>query len=201
MSESCLIIHPAAGNEGMRRGSGMGLNSRGAVSEVNSVRPPEMRSQSSSVERQGPVSPRIHVSDASETSECKVNNKRNDIDMQTNEATTAQSNTTKPSKRSLGSLQRSGLEQEQDSGIETSGPSSDNNRSLPQHARVKSVEPLDISYCCTPASLKLKGMLITRLSEVVSSGRIQVVCSILVEYNCNLEDAGVKLTFCLFLSL
>lgn len=172
MSESCLIIHPATRNEGMRRGSGMGLNSREAL------RPPEMRSQNSPVESKGPVSPRIHVSDASETSECKVNNKQNDTDMQTDEATTDQSNSAKPSKRSLGSLQRSGpvLEQDRESGVETSGPSSESNKSLPQHERIQAVEPLDISYCCTPASLKLKGMLITRLSEVVNSGRIQVVC-------------------------
>ncbi len=46
---------------------------------------------------------------------------------------------------------------------------------LPQHERIQEVEPLDISYRCTPASLKLKDMLLSRLSMATLTRRIQVV--------------------------
>jgi hypothetical protein len=153
----------------------MGLSSRGAVGEVDTLRPPDRGSHTSAVQRKAPVSPRHQVTDESETSEYKAKNKPEKSDMQMDEATTDQNGSAKPSKRKVGSLQRSGpvLEQEQAS---ESGPSCESNKSLPQHERIQEVEPLDISYSCTPASLKLKGVLVSRLSEVASSGRIQVVC-------------------------
>jgi len=46
---------------------------------------------------------------------------------------------------------------------------------LPQHERIQHVEPLDINYRSTPASLKLREMLISRLDLIAPTGRIQVI--------------------------
>ena len=46
---------------------------------------------------------------------------------------------------------------------------------LPQHERIQRVEPLDINYRSTPASLKLREVLISRLKLILPTGRIQVV--------------------------
>jgi Ran GTPase-activating protein (RanGAP) involved in mRNA processing and transport len=127
-----------------------------------------------------PSSPR-QVTDESETSECKK--KKNPVDADTNMrrpvgASVKDNVSERPQKRKMGSLLRSGpvLEEEQQSSEHAvSGPSSASNPSLPQHERIQEVEPLDISYCCTPATLQLKGVLVSRLSDVTPSGRIQVV--------------------------
>eukprot|EP00536_Pseudo-nitzschia_multiseries_P007644 jgi/Psemu1/196088/e_gw1.181.26.1 len=46
---------------------------------------------------------------------------------------------------------------------------------LPQHERIQHVEPLDINYRSTPASLKLRDVLISRLGLISPTGRIQVI--------------------------
>ena len=46
---------------------------------------------------------------------------------------------------------------------------------LPQHERIQHVEPLDINYRSTPACLKLREALISRLHLIAPTGRIQVV--------------------------
>jgi len=46
---------------------------------------------------------------------------------------------------------------------------------LPQHERIQEVDPLDISYRCTPACLRTKDMLLSRLSMVAPTGRIQLI--------------------------
>eukprot|EP00537_Pseudo-nitzschia_pungens_P000623 CAMPEP_0172370716 /NCGR_PEP_ID=MMETSP1060-20121228/39217_1 /TAXON_ID=37318 /ORGANISM="Pseudo-nitzschia pungens, Strain cf. cingulata" /LENGTH=955 /DNA_ID=CAMNT_0013096073 /DNA_START=204 /DNA_END=3071 /DNA_ORIENTATION=+ len=46
---------------------------------------------------------------------------------------------------------------------------------LPQHERIQHVEPLDINYRSTPASLKLREVLISRLGLIAPTGRIQVI--------------------------
>lgn len=48
---------------------------------------------------------------------------------------------------------------------------------LPQHERIQHVEPLDINYRSTPACLKLREVLISRLRLIEPTGRIQVVSS------------------------
>lgn len=179
MSESCLVIHPATANEGMRPDSGMGITSRDTVGKVDTLRTPNRSSHNSSVTMK-PSSPR-QVTDESETSECKK--KKNPVDADTNMrrpvgASVKDNVSERPQKRKMGSLLRSGpvLEEEQQSSEHAvSGPSSASNPSLPQHERIQEVEPLDISYCCTPATLQLKGVLVSRLSDVTPSGRIQVV--------------------------
>lgn len=49
---------------------------------------------------------------------------------------------------------------------------------LPQHERIQHVEPLDINYRSTPACLKLREALTSRLRFVAPTGRIQVVSNI-----------------------
>lgn len=89
--------------------------------------------------------------------------------------------TQKTPKTKPGSLYRSGHVQEEDQQQEhsseksTSVTSSAQNSSLPQHEQIRQIQPLDITYCCTPASLRLKEVLVSRLSEAASTGRIQVV--------------------------
>lgn len=72
----------------------------------------------------------------------------------------------------------------QDSGLKRAGPvmeddqqSSSNTEppTLPQHQRIQYVEPQDINYRSTPASLKLREVLLSRLHLIAPSGRIQVV--------------------------
>lgn len=46
---------------------------------------------------------------------------------------------------------------------------------LPQHERIQHVEPLDINYRSTPACLKLREVLVSRLRLIAPSGRIQVI--------------------------
>mmetsp|Transcript_58886 Transcript_58886/g.65962 ORF Transcript_58886/g.65962 Transcript_58886/m.65962 type:complete len:1032 (-) Transcript_58886:344-3439(-) len=62
-------------------------------------------------------------------------------------------------------------------GNQQSSAVSDHYRSptLPQHERIQHVEPLDISYRCTPACLRLREMLTSRLTMIAPIGRIQVI--------------------------
>lgn len=46
---------------------------------------------------------------------------------------------------------------------------------LPQHQQFREVTPVDINYRCTPASVKLKETLVTRLAMAFPSGKIQFV--------------------------
>ena len=50
-------------------------------------------------------------------------------------------------------------------------------RTLLHHKRIQHVEPLDINYRSTPACLKLRDMLVSRLHLIAPTGRIQVVSS------------------------
>jgi hypothetical protein len=76
-----------------------------------------------------------------------------------------------PAKRGLGSLMRSGptLQDEQSSSSPVAS------ESMPQHEQLEEVEPMDISYVCTPGALKIKSMLLTRLSDASPGGLLQVV--------------------------
>ena len=87
---------------------------------------------------------------------------------------------TRTSKRKIGALNRSGPVLEKDDESEQQGPATTSDEakkpSLPQHEQIQEeVMPLDVSYCCTPASVKLKNILVSRLMEAASWGRIQVV--------------------------
>jgi hypothetical protein len=149
----------------------MGITSRGAAGDLGTLRAQDRTPQNLSVPVKQTSSQRPTVTDESE----------NDIEMKTNSNMQHERNgnsaDNKTPKRKLGALKRSGplLEEEQSSEQETAGPSSQTNPTLAQHERIQQVEALDISYRCTPASLKLKGVLVSRLSEAAPSGRIQVV--------------------------
>lgn len=201
MSEGCIAIHPAAGDEGMRREAGMGLNARDAVDDVDTVHSPS-RVQNSpvSMKVKTPGSP-PHVTDGSDASDYARNGalasgREKKISETSENPTTAaaaisettkpppssaepemsQDNNVLPAKRGLRSLQRSGptLQEEQSSSNCTSGPASE---SVPQHEQLEEVEPLDISYICTPATLKVKSLLLSRLTDALPSGLLQVVGS------------------------
>jgi hypothetical protein len=76
-----------------------------------------------------------------------------------------------PAKRGLGTLMRSGptLQDEQSSSSLVAS------ESMPQHEQLEEVEPMDISYVCTTGTLKIKSMLLTRLSDASPGGLLQVV--------------------------
>lgn len=176
-ADSCLILTPATRSQGMRIDSGMGINSTDPVSETEI---PNRSSESSPMSAAGkPSKTPVHVTDDSERSHRR---KRNEYiaasETMQQDTPVEATKDSRPPKRKLGGLHRSGpvLEDEQNG---DAGPSSSETKvTLPQHERIQEVEPLDISYVCTPASLKLKGVLVSRLIGATTSGRIQVVSCI-----------------------
>ncbi len=56
--------------------------------------------------------------------------------------------------------------------------------SLPQHERIQHVEALDINYRSTPACLRLRESLLSRLQLVAPTGQIQVVSGLDVIISC-----------------
>jgi hypothetical protein len=177
IADGCLLLTPATRSQGIRIDSGIGINSTDPVSETKIL---DRSSKSSPMSAAGkPLKRPLHVTDDSERS---YRGKRNESiesseSMQQDTPVEATNDSRQPIRR-LGGLHRSGpvLEDEQNGGA---GPSSSETKvTLPQHERIQEVEPLDISYVCTPASLKLKGVLISRLIGATPSGRIQVVSCI-----------------------
>jgi hypothetical protein len=161
----------------MRIDSGMGINSTDPVSEAGIL---DRSSGSSPISAAGkPLKTPVHVTDDSERSNREKRNESiESTEFMQQDTPVEATNDSRPPKRQLGGLHRSGpvLEDEHNGGA---GPSSSETKvTLPQHERIQEVEPLDISYVCTPASLKLKGVLLSRLIGVAPSGRIQVVSCI-----------------------
>ena len=82
-------------------------------------------------------------------------------------------------------VQETGKDFQKQSEMKRAGPVMEDDRqssasiipspSLPQHERIQHVEPLDINYRSTPACLKLREILTSRLRLIAPSGRIQVV--------------------------
>lgn len=179
MSESCLVLSPPARNEGMQRESGMGINSRGAVSDVGAVLDPDTslrRKQSvnnSSTSVKQMKAPRVMTENDSRDSQMKGSQER---------PQSYRENVTSESivhKRKLETLGLGKSDEEEEEGKQgSSGSSAERHPSLPQHKQIQAVEPMDISYCATPATLRLKDVLMTRLDAVILTGRIQVVSSI-----------------------
>lgn len=184
MSESLLLISPASTNKGMGPEEGMRISSRDAAASVGKLVSKEVPSQKKSS--------RLSSFDATQTSKHKNafrtvidKDKLNDESSKKEREPTKSGNcdamqerdvvfSNGKSKKKTGSLVRSGpiLEiEDQDS----SGPSSEVKYSLPQHERIQAVEPLDISYLATPASIRLKELLMSRLEVAAPKGRIQVV--------------------------
>ena len=84
------------------------------------------------------------------------------------------------------------MEDDQQSSVSVSrGPT------LPQHERIQKVEPLDINYRSTPAYLRLRESLLSRLRLVAPTGRIQVVSSCFCN---NILFVNVCLHACVFVS-
>lgn len=175
--DSCLVLHPAARNERILIDSGMAMNSTDPVSEAETV---DRSTESSPISAAGkPLKTPMHVTDDSERSEGgRRNESLASSESMEQDIRIEASSDSRESKRKLGGLNRSGpVLEEEDKG--DAGPSSSETKvTLPQHERIQEVEPLDISYVCTPASLKLKGLLVSRLMEAGPSGRIQVVSAI-----------------------
>ena len=168
--ESCLVIHPASRNEGTRQDSGMGITST-SRNEIDSFRNSERSSQTSSASMKRSEPPRQL------TDESDVSNPDNKCIARSMEV--SQTDNEKPketSKRKACTLKSAGP------GLEEAASSDQSftlgNVSVPQHEQLQAVnpvEPLDIYYCSTPASVKLRSILVSRLTEVAMSGRIQVV--------------------------
>lgn len=171
MSESCLVISPPARNEGMQRESGMGINSRGAVSDIGTVLDPDasprrkqsLNNSSTSVKQVKGTKMAISSDDQGRSMKGSQELPSNNQEKGIGESSVPIQNTER-------------AERHEDEGKQgPSGTSSDSNPSLPQHKQIQSVEPLDISYCATPATLRLKDVLMSRLDAAVLTGRIQVV--------------------------
>eukprot|EP00980_Cylindrotheca_fusiformis_P005770 scaffold1203_cov117-Cylindrotheca_fusiformis.AAC.9 len=175
MADICLVVHPSSRNEGMRIDSGLAMNSTDPVSEADTI---GRSSESSPISETGrPLKVPVHVTDDGERSE---NGRRKEPfpsngSMQKQDLSVKEKRNFRSSKRKLSGLHRSGpVLEEEDKG--DAGPhSSKSSTVLPQHQRIQEVEPENISYVCTPASLKLKEVLVSRLVEAGKSGRIQVV--------------------------
>ena len=161
----------------MRRDVGMGITSRDTVErdELASFRSPDRSSQDSPVSMKSPGSPR-QVTDGSDTSDYTKKSTCDGNGAKSWQAPSSENDP--PEKRAFSSMTRAGpsLQEEQSSSNCTSGPASEANKSVPQHEKLEEVEPLDISYFCTPGSLKVKAVLLARLADACTSGRLQVVC-------------------------
>lgn len=171
MSESCLVISPPARNEGMQRESGMGINSRGAVSDIGTVLDPD-----TSLRRKRSVNNSSTGVKQGKGTKMAIANDDQGHSMKGPQEWTSNSREKGIGESSVPMQNPQSSEKDEDEGTQgRSGTSSDNNPSLPQHKQIQSVEPLDISYCATPATLRLKDVLVSRLDAAVLTGRIQVI--------------------------
>ena len=162
-----LVLSPTS-RKAMPGDSDMGINSRGAVRDVETLLASER-------------SRRRHQSAC-------TNNSNNSAVMQqtTPRAVTESDASDTDTKLAQGSgeggkLQKRKIEKIEGQGEEDQGPSGVNSvagQSLPQHEQILPVDPMDISYCATPASLRLRAVLLSRLDAAVHTGKIQVVSSI-----------------------
>jgi hypothetical protein len=157
----------------------MGIDSSGSVTEVGTLCSQKILRESSPISTSGKhCKPSIQVTDESERSEYRKMKESLESDDSMQNSSPGVAHDSRTPKRKLGALHRSGpiLEEEHSSEQNGTGTSSSETKpTLPQHKLIQETEPLDISYSCTPASLQLKGLLISRLIEVTPLGRIQVV--------------------------
>lgn len=185
MSESCLVISPPARNEGMQQEPRMGITSRSAVGEVGAVLDPEIalrRNQNPCARSNNTENTGIKASKAPRAvTESATESETSDTEMKgahDSPLTDRECGTTDRSrnhqKRKIDSMGEPG-ENEEEGKQGSSGTSFDDNPSLPQHERIHPVEPLDISYCATPQTIRLKEVLLGRLDASTLTGRIQVV--------------------------
>jgi hypothetical protein len=167
----------------------MGINSRGSVSDVETFLEPERsrrrnesactnNARNSAVKQSQSQTPRtVTESDASDT-EIKWAQESTSMDGGSG------ASESRLQKRKIETIEVSGKEEEE--GKEgSSGRSSEGAPSLPQHEQIRPVEPMDINYCATPASIRLKDLLISRLDAAVHTGRIQVVSTIRALGSCS----------------
>jgi len=180
ISDSCLLLSPASdGAMAIEMGSRSDEPVKGseAISQRSAPPPPirETRMKSS-----------IHVTDDSDRSDWGKRNEspESNESMQQSIAEEEETNETngtnmmngfRAPKRKLGAIETEGpiLEAEEAG----DGPDSVDTEklTLPQHERIRHVEPLDISYTSTAASENLRSALIARLRDIYEFGRIQVI--------------------------
>lgn len=163
----------------------MGINSRGAGSDVETFLDPERsrrRNQSTCSSNA-----RNSAAKQSKTPRAVTESDASDTEMKWTQESTF---TGRESGAGEGSLQKRKVETIEGPGEEeegkqgASGRSSEDSPSCPQHEQIRPVDPMDISYCATPASLRLKDVLLSRLDAAVHTGRIQVVSTIVERESC-----------------
>jgi len=176
MPESCLVISPPSRKEGMPGESEMGINSRGAGSDVETFLDPERsrrRNQSTCSSNA-----RNSAAKQSKTPRAVTESDASDTEMKWTQESTFTGGESgagegRLQKRKVETIEGPGEEEEGKQGA--SGRSSEDSPSCPQHEQIRPVDPMDISYCATPASLRLKDVLLSRLDAAVHTGRIQVI--------------------------
>jgi hypothetical protein len=184
MSESCLVLSPPP-RKAMPRDSEMGINSRGSVNDVETFLEPERsRRRNKSAISNSARSEAVKQSQ-SQTPLAVTESDASDTEMKGAQKSTlagggSRAGENRLQKRKIETIE--GSEKAEEEGKDgSSGRSSEGTPSLPQHEQIEQirpVEPMDISYSATPASLRLKGSLLSRLDAAIHTGRIQVVRTI-----------------------
>jgi hypothetical protein len=144
---SGIVTHPASTDDRMRRDVAINITTRVTMDEIESLPTSKDRSMKSF-----PLPGLV-----TDGSEAEINQSDDNI---------------LPVKRGL---KRAGpcLHEEQSSSIcSTTGATSE---TMPQHEQLEDMQPLDISYQFTEMSLKVKKVLLTRLTDAVPTGVLQLV--------------------------
>lgn len=153
----------------MQLGSGMGNSREDVTSQVGSASElSQHRNQNGYADNNGiDNAEAMHPKTAQPVTESDAS----DTDMRGSQGSASPQHESQ--KRKLDTIQ--GSQQAQGEEEESSAASPSTKPSLPQHEQMEPLEPLDISYSSTPASRRLKDVLMARLDGFVLTGRIQVV--------------------------
>ena len=186
VSDSCLVLNPATAtatrNKGIKRDLGSKKTSAMSLPADNTKAVSQQHHHQQQQHQQQQVNCENDANIEFRKMNGPLESKYTTTTTTRQQATPPDTNNipTRTSKRKIGALNRSGPVLEKDDESEQQGPATTSDEakkpSLPQHEQIQEeVMPLDVSYCCTPASVKLKNILVSRLMEAASWGRIQVV--------------------------
>lgn len=186
MSESCLIVRPSSRTVVMGQETNIGIKSTVAVDSVETQATIDTPSSNTAQHEQNSGAHDSQLvdltgkDDNAHTETTKISNgtertshteeEQSTIENQREHSDKSSSEET-PAGKSLYSSRDT-----QDS----SGPSVTRELVVAQHERIEPAQPLDISYLSTPASIRLRQVLVSRLETVSHSGRIQVVSLLLL---------------------
>lgn len=159
VDKCCLVLNPAPSNKRLRQDIGMGIVANGAVGQI-------------SVSKTGRSKVKIPTG-LSEYSIGELHQPMQSKHTTRQQKASVDITSVETPKRKIGSLKRSGPVLKEEPG--ESACANNTQQSRPQHEQIQDVAPLDVSYCSTPASIKIKHILMSRLIEATPWARIQVV--------------------------